>query len=80
MSRVGRLALAVSLGIYHTFQNGYDNGHPSAVAGHAVTCQTAQRSFGCRAVRKQFSPLPSHVGVGDRHAQAVGCVANGQLP
>eukprot|EP00964_Phaeocystis_antarctica_P041118 scaffold23504_cov71-Phaeocystis_antarctica.AAC.3 len=64
--------------IPHPFQNCHD-GHPSAVAGHADTCLTAQRSFGCRAAPKQFSP-PPHVGVGDRHAQAVGCVANGQLP
>merc|ERR1740124_1521664 len=42
--------------IPNPFQDCHD-GRPSAVAGHAVTCQTAQRSFGRRAVRKSISSL-----------------------
>ena len=59
MSRVGRLALAVSFGIYITpVPKFLRRASFGSYAGHAVSCQTAQRSFGCRAVRKHFFPLP----------------------
>merc|ERR1712194_169808 len=51
--RVDRLALAVSLGISHPFQNCYD-GYPSAVAGQ-VTCRVRLSASRTRF----FTPFPS---------------------